>query len=198
MGGSSSKGGGDPVDSIVRSANRDQLMRAVRDLPFPKGHHILREFADALEGEYVMDRGPLVGQFLEQMDMSALRSAGVDIGDFVEWTQWIEALVRVSYHGGKNYTSISQLRSEWGLAQAAAPSSYSCGSPMAAPVYATAYPSTVSSPPGGDAQYATAQGTPVAVAHPVCAPVATAVASPVATPCGYSPPVAQPVTRAGF
>jgi len=184
MGGAGSKNGGDPVKSIMRRADVDQLMRAVRDLPFSKGHHVLREFVDALESEYAFGRGPMVGRFLEQMDTSALSSAGVSVGDFVEWTQWIEALVRVSYEG-KNYISISELRVQWGLAQAATPSSYSCGSTVVAPAYATAYPA---------AQAHLASATPIAVAQPVGAPVATAVTSPVSTPYGYgTTPVAQPV-----
>merc|ERR1712232_251390 len=60
MGAGKSKGDNeDQVDRLVREAPNDQLLAAARDLPLPRGHGLLRDFADALDGEYARREGPV-------------------------------------------------------------------------------------------------------------------------------------------
>ena len=199
MGGSSSKSDGDPVEKIIRKASRDQLLRCVHDLPFSKGHRILREFADALEAEYAFHRGPIVGQFLDTLDETGLSSTGVSVQDFIEWTQWCEALIKVSYIQRRNYITIAQLRAQWGLTQAEppayapAPAAYPAAYAPAPAAYpgAQAYPQAQAYPSQG---YPTQgqQPTPYAVAVATAAPASMPVARPVASPVGGGLPVARP------
>ena len=167
-GGSRDSGGDDPVERIMREAPPDQMLASVRDLPFPKGHPMLARFADALEAEYVQQRGPMVGNFLDGLS-EARDMPGVRPDDFNEWVAWVEALIRVSYEQRRGIITMDQLRAEWGLAQAAG--------------YAHAQPATaVAQPATAVAQPAYAQAGP-AVA------VATAVPAggyPQATPAGAS------------
>ena len=54
----------DNVEDIARNAPADQLIAAARDLPLCRGHPFLREFADALDREYVRREGGCCGDWL--------------------------------------------------------------------------------------------------------------------------------------
>lgn len=111
----------------------------------------------------------------------------MNLNDFIEWTQWIEALIKLSYHQGRNYITIEQLRSEWGLMtngygmSSAAPNS-SFALQIATVAQATSYPGAQQTYAQAYAQaqaYPTSSSydaTPVAIAQPVNTPIATPVA----------------------
>merc|ERR1711920_701458 len=115
MGAGKSKGDNeDKVDHLAREAPNDQLLAAARDLPLPRGHAILIDFADALDREYARGEGPIVGDWLDKLSEARLTSAGLEVPAFITWTEWVEALIRRSYDG-QMVMSIEQLRAEWGL-----------------------------------------------------------------------------------
>jgi len=172
MGGNSSKDM-DP-NEIGANAPPDQMIKAAKDHPFRKGHAILRDFADALEREYVFRQGPAVGEFEECLSDDRVECEGVGIKDFKEWFCWVEALIRESYFEGRNIATVDHLRQWWGISsagnygQVTPPPGYpeAAGYPGAVPV-ATAVPVAASA-------YPSQQGVPVASAQP-----AVAVATPV-------------------
>eukprot|EP00965_Chrysotila_dentata_P177361 5857905-Pleurochrysis_carterae.AAC.5 len=122
MGGGSSKGDNeDKVDKLAATAPDEELVAAARDLPLPPGHQLLAEFASALEREYALREGPIVGDFLDGLDedcaltdaLKARHATTLSVGDriiaclyssqarlkresikvknFITWTEWVEA-----------------------------------------------------------------------------------------------------------
>jgi len=179
MGGNSSKS--DDPNEIGANAPPEQLIKAAKDHPFNKGHPILREFADALEKEYVFRQGAIVGDFEDSLSDQRVSSEGVDIKDFKDWFVWVEALVRESYFEQRNIATMNDIRQWWGLV-AAAPYGQVA---QATPSYpgAQAYPQAAGYPgavpvatavPVASTNYPSQAGVPVATATP-----AVAVATPV-------------------
>jgi len=184
---SKAKGKGDNednVEDIARNAPADQLIAAARDLPLCRGHPLLREFADALDREYVRREGGCCGDWLNGLSDERIRAEGVDVEAFVKWTEWAEAMIRRSY-GGQMVMSIEQLRAEWGLLAAPPQGMPPQGMmpPQGTPAASSGMPpvavGTVVQPGAG----------PVAVAQPIYGQVPGSAEMPVAT--------AQPVPPKG-
>jgi len=92
MGGGSSKGDNeDKVDKLAATAPDEELVAAARDLPLPPGHQLLAEFASALEREYALREGPIVGDFLDGLDEARLKRESIKVKNFITWTEWVEA-----------------------------------------------------------------------------------------------------------
>jgi len=169
MGAGKSKGDNeDQVDRLVREAPNDQLLAAARDLPLPRGHGLLRDFADALDGEYARREGPVVGDWLDGLPEERIKSVGLEVAAFITWTEWVEALIRKSYDG-LMVMSIEQLRAEWGLtapqalaaAESHVPVAYGY---VAQPADDSAAHGHAAQPVGGPCSSC---GVPVAMAEPV-------------------------------
>jgi len=199
MGGNSSKDM-DP-NEIGANAPPDQMIKAAKDHPFRKGHAILRDFADALEREYVFRQGPAVGEFEECLSDDRVECEGVGIKDFKEWFCWVEAcaptapphhpiccgaalnesrvwpahrLIRESYFEGRNIATVDHLRQWWGISSAG---NYGQVTPPPGYPEAAGYPGAVpvaTAVPVAASAYPSQQGVPVASAQP-----AVAVATPV-------------------
>jgi len=123
MGGGSSKGDNeDKVDKLAATAPDEELVAAARDLPLPPGHQLLAEFASALEREYALREGPIVGDFLDGLDEARLKRESIKVKNFITWTEWVEALIRRSY-SQRMVMNIEELREIWGLSPPAQGSS---------------------------------------------------------------------------
>jgi len=82
--------------------------------PFPPGHHLLVQFAKALEDEYDKEKQAAVGKWIERLkkDEGVTHELEANHTHWPGFERWVEMIEQAM---STDATSVSELRVQWGV-----------------------------------------------------------------------------------